>query len=272
MTDFATPVSVWRFGASFGAFLAACLGAFGGWPLGRTPRPPSSPMAAALLVVAGTSAQVVVAGDWSGGAVQPAYAAGAVLLAVLATVVAYAAFDRCEGGVLSAIAGGAIFGAGATLSEAAALAAVRDGSAQFDDVPLYLAVTVCSAAASASLSVFRRWPGISGRRAAAVVLALGMSVSGVLAHASLQGAPWPDSASDWKAPIGLAVALVVLATVAVVGRGAAVRTATMATVSSGSRPPFPSQRPAGTGSPRPWTVRSAAGPAAGPVRRDRRED
>ncbi len=242
---------------SFFVALVVCLWAYGGWREDR-PLPGAAATSAALATAVWN--QALICAPWP-SPVQPLPALASLILCVLTTLAASLAFRRNEA-KLAVIAGGAIFGAGGAFSQAAAQIALGAATDRFDDIGFYLAVTVSSATATASLLIYsQRRNSLRARRLAAFVLALGLLCSGMLTRASLRGSSLWDAID---APLALAAATVVLVAVARKGALPALRRATSARDARKNRPPSPARRRAGTASLRRAPGRSAAARAAGP--------
>jgi len=189
----------------------------------------------------------------------------ALALSIAAATWTFAAFARCRG-VLCVVGPGAVLGLGVAASHGLLLMSMSGaGDFTFDDAPFSLGVTLASAstaAAFAALKVWRRPP------VAAAAIASGLAGSQMLARVSI-GLP-PIHVHDLATVPFARLAPLVIATVATavtsVRMAAAARSATRDRDATGSRPPSPTPRQAGTGSPRRAPVRSVGAPAAGPGR------
>jgi hypothetical protein len=244
--------------AAFLVGLVAWSWAYGAWREGR-PAPGLAATTTALAITVWS--QPLLGAGWPQAA-QLWAALAAVALCGLTTLAASLAFRRNEA-KLAVIAGGAIFGGGAALSQALAQIALGAVTDRFDDIGFYLAVTLSSAASTASLLIYSQGAtSIGARRLAAFVLALGLTSSGTLTRASLRGSSLWDAVD---APLALGLAALVLVAVAQKGALPALRRATTARAARKSRPPSPARRQAGTASLHPAPARSAAGRAAGPA-------
>jgi NO-binding membrane sensor protein with MHYT domain len=230
--------------------------------------------AAGLLVGVAAWAQAIVGPGLPATArIDALGAAAALAVAVLGAIAAFAAFRRCKG-ALRVIGGGAILGAGVALSRGVLLASLG-ADVDFDDTLFSSGVALASTGSVAALWIFGLRRGVRGRRAAALILTVGLASSAALAGASaLIFTPLAPGLP--VAGVGLVAGAMAAALLAASYLGprrlAALRLATRVPAWRGSPRPAPGRRPAGTAWLRPQPGRSVADRGASPARPARPAD